>query len=295
MPKKAEKSRGAKALYSRREHLIQAKKDKKYPVVLSSFTYFLFVLFAVVSDFLSIQQFQDKISRGDKVAGDIITAALIFGIDVVAPITLPHFLQAHFKQKKLRIIMLISIISSVGLLIVLNIIQKIIGADVMLAGAGETVIVGKGLKNVTLILYAVIPIASTVALTAISLRRDNYKIYQMMRYCVLAETDVQAQLNELNDNRVERDEEKLKAEDDIRFITAVEHLKSKAQTMFNVARIILAEGKSPEEAERILNSEPLPHITPYDEAIRMNPNHKVSFPETDINDDIILENKEEYV
>lgn len=293
MRNEVEKSRGAKALYSRKEHLIQAKKDKKCPMVLSSFTYFLFVLFAVVSDFLSIQQFQDKISRVDKVAGDIITAALIFCIDVIAPITLPHLLQTHFKQKKLRTIMLISIISSVGLLIILNIIQKIAGADVMIPDADETVIVGEGLKTVTLILYAIVPLASTVALTAISLRRDNYKIYQMMRYCVLAETDVQAQLNELNDNRVERDKKKLRAEDDIKFITAVEHLKCKAQSMFNIARIILAEEKTPEEAERILNSEPLSHITPYDDAIRMNHNRKVSFFETDINDNIIVENKEE--
>lgn len=292
MRKEVEKSRGAKALYSRMEHVAQAKKDKKTPKVLSSTAYFLFVVLASIADFLSIRPFQDRILRGDARVGFVITAALIFCIDVVAPITLPSLLQAHFKQKKLRIMALISIVSSVGILIFLNIVQKIIGVNVMIPNAGDEVIVDNGLKLVTLILYAIVPLATTIALTAISLQRDNYKIYQMMRYCILAETDVQAQYNELKD-RIPRDEKKLKFEDDIKFVTAIEHRKSDAEKMFIKARMILAEEKSPEESERILASEHLKHTTPYDKAIEMNPNRKVAFTENANEEETSTTNKED--
>lgn len=292
MRKEVEKSRGAKALYSRMEHVEQAKKDKKIPMILSTGMLFIFVVLASIADFLSIQPFQDRILRGDARVGYVITGALIFCIDVVAPITLPSLLQAHFKQKKLRIMALISIVSSVGILIFLNIVQKIIGVNVMIPNAGDEVIVDNGLKLVTLILYAIVPLATTIALTAISLQRDNYKIYQMMRYCILAETDVQAQYNELKD-RIPRDEKKLKFEDDIRFITAIEHRKSDAEKMFIRARVILAEEKSPEESERILASEHLKHTTPYDKAIEMNPNRKVAFTENANEEETSTTNKED--
>lgn len=286
------KSRGAKALYGRHEHMAQAKKDKKIPMILSRPVYLLFVILASIADFLSIEPFQDRILRGDVRVGVIITGALIFCIDVVAPITLPSLLQAHFKQKKLRLMALISIVSSVGILIIVNVIQKIVGVNVIIPNAGDEVIVGNGLKLITLILYAIVPLATTFALTAISLQRNNYKIYQMMRYCILAETDVQAQCSELKD-RIPRDEKKLKVEDDIKFITAIEHRKSDAEKMFTKARMILAEEKSPEESERILASEHLKHTTPYDKAIEMNPNRKVAFTENANEEEISITNKED--
>lgn len=46
MCKETKKSRGAKALYSRMEHVKQAKKDKKTPKLLSSTAYFIFVILA---------------------------------------------------------------------------------------------------------------------------------------------------------------------------------------------------------------------------------------------------------
>ena len=58
---KKSKSRGAKALYSRMEHVTQAKKDKKTPKLLSSTAYFIFVILAFFCDFLSVQPFQDRI------------------------------------------------------------------------------------------------------------------------------------------------------------------------------------------------------------------------------------------
>lgn len=157
--------------------------------------YLVFIAFAVASDYLSIQPFQNRILRGDEQVGYVLTAALIFCIDVIAPLTLPNLLQTHFNQKKLKLITFVSIISSVGLLISLNLIQKIVGANIMIPNVGEEVVAGNWLKLITLILYAIVPLISTIALTAISLQRDNYKIYQMMRYCVLAETDVEVQLN----------------------------------------------------------------------------------------------------
>lgn len=97
----------------------------------------------------------------------------------------------------------------------------------------------------------------------------------------------------MTDSGIERDEKNLKTENDIRFITAIYHLKCKAEIMFNFARMILAEDKSPEEADTILHSDPLPHITPYDEAIRMNPNRKVSFVENNAEDNPDPKNKED--
>lgn len=157
--------------------------------------YLVFIAFAVASDYLSIQPFQDRILRGDEQVRYVLTAALIFCIDVIAPLTFPNLLQTHFNQKKLKFITFVSIISSVGLLISLNLIQKIVRANIMIPNVGEEVVAGNWLKLITLILYAIVPLTSTIALTVISLQRDNYKIYQMMRYCVLAETDVEVQLN----------------------------------------------------------------------------------------------------
>lgn len=292
MCKETKKSRGAKALYSRMEHVIQAKKDKKTPKLLSSTAYFIFVVLAFFCDFLSVQPFQDRILRGDERVGFVITAAFIICIDVIAPITIPSLLQTHFKQKKLGVMALISIVSSVGILILLNVVQKVVGVNVMIPNAGDEIIVNDGLKLVTLALYAIVPLATTIALTAISLQRDNYKIYQMMRYCILAETDVQAQYNELQD-RILRDEKKLKLEDDIKFITAIEHRKNDAEKMFIRARVILAEEKSPEESERILASEHLKYNTPYDKAIEMNPNRKVAFTENANEKETSTTNKED--
>lgn len=270
------RSRGAKAIYAREEHLAQAKKDIKVPFMLKPGVYFIMVVLACISDFYSIEAFQDTILRTDETVAYFLVGALIACLDVIAPITLPSLLETHFNQKKLKLIALLSIAISIGILMVLNLTQKIVGVNVMLLSADETPVVGIGLKLVTQVLYALVPLITTVALTCISLAHDNYKIYRKFRYLILAETDVEAQYNEVS-ARAERDVKKLKLEDDIKFITTIDKIKAAVDKLFQTARMILAEGKSPEEADRIIHSRPAVYDTPYDKAIAKNPIKRVTF------------------
>lgn len=124
-------SNTAKTVYERRDLLKQARKEIRPSLPFKAVPYALFFLFALYVDFKSIYPFQDLVLRTSEEIAFYLTLAIVFAIDVLIPISLTKLVKAHFNQKKLNMILIISILCSIGIPMVLLIVQKMLGTDVI--------------------------------------------------------------------------------------------------------------------------------------------------------------------
>lgn len=124
-------SNTAKTVYERRNLLKQARKEIRPSLPFKAVPYALFFLFALYVDFKSIYPFQDLVLRTSEKIAFYLTLAIVFAIDVLIPISLTKLVKAHFNQKKLNMILIISILCSIGIPMVLLIVQKMLGTDVI--------------------------------------------------------------------------------------------------------------------------------------------------------------------
>lgn len=261
-------SSGVNDLYTREDYLKQSCIDLRFPLSISLFAFILFSIISLLGDFMTIFSIQDKFLRGDPIKSIPAVALLVICADIILPIMLPKMIGDNFKQKKLRKVALVSLLVAFGLLIFFLLTQRV------LAGANGKVTIFS--STITQLMYGLIPISTTIALLCMGLQRDNYAIYRKFRYNDLVESDLEVQSLEL-EKKIHEDELNLKCNDDIDFASTIARYKSDIECMAVQARMILAEGKSADEAERINRSTYKPFTTIYDEALDKNPNLILSF------------------
>ena len=276
-------SNTAKTVYERKDSLKKARKEIKHSLPFKAVPYALFFLFALYVDYKSIFPFQDLVLRTSEEIAFYLTLAIVFAIDVLIPISLTKLVQAHYNQKKLKTILILSILCSIRIPMVLLVVQKMMGTDVMIPDRGTTATVTEPVKIVTQLLFAFIPIATTVGLTVMGLLRENIKIFRKYRYLQLVKADIEAEKDHIEE-ALNSDLATLAERDDSKFISAVTELFAMRDTLFTKAREILAMSiGSPAATEQIVNSEPVyrasdqyKYITKH---LMLNPAIKVVFEE----------------
>lgn len=247
----------ANTLYARDDLRKQAKKDIRYGLALHPVTYALFFLFAVYVDYQSIAPFQDLVLRSNETIAKALSLSIVFCIDVLISISLTKLVKAHFNQKKLNTVLIVSILVSIGLPIILMILQKILGTDVTIPDRGSTAVVSQAVKVVTQLLFSFVPLCTTVGLTVMGLMRENIKVFRKYRYLQLARAQATAEKDHISE-ALESDISTLKARDDSKFISAVTQLTAMRDTLFTKSREILAMSiGSPAATEHILSSKPV--------------------------------------
>ena len=254
-------SNTAKTVYERRNLLKQARKEIKHSLPFKAALYALFFMFSLYVDYESIFPFQDLVLRTSEKIALYLTLAIVFAIDVLIPISLTKLVKAHFNQKKLNMILIISILCSIGIPMVLLVVQKMLGTDVMIPDRGTTATVTEPVKIITQFLFAFVPLATTVGLTVMGLLRENTKIFRKYRYLQLAESSIEAEKDHIEE-ALHSDLATLAERDDSKFISAVAELFAMRDTLFTQAREILAMSIcSPAATEKIVNSETVYHAS----------------------------------
>ena len=264
----------ANTVYEREDLRKQAKREVKCGLAFHPITYMAFLLFAVIVDYISIAPFQDLVLRTNATIAKALSVSIVFCIDVLIPISLTKLVKAHFKQNKLNLILIFAILFSIGIPLLLMIIQKMLGTNIMIPDRGTTAVITHDVKIVTQLLFSFVPLATTVGLTVMGLLRENIKIFRKYRYLQLAESRVEAELDHIEE-AIESDVKTLKKRDDSKFVSGVTEL-------FAIARELLAMSiGSPAATEKILNSKPVYCTSKYYEYISKylidNPALRVEF------------------
>lgn len=271
----------ANTVYEREDLRKQAKREVKCGLAFHPITYMAFLLFAVIVDYISIAPFQDLVLRTNATIAKALSVSIVFCIDVLIPISLTKLVKAHFKQNKLNLILIFAILFSIGIPLLLMIIQKMLGTNIMIPDRGTTAVITHDVKIVTQLLFSFVPLATTVGLTVMGLLRENIKIFRKYRYLQLAESRVEAELDHIEE-AIESDVKTLKKRDDSKFVSGVTELFAMRDTLFSKARELLAMSiGSPAATEKILNSKPVYCTSKYYEYISKylidNPALRVEF------------------
>lgn len=260
-------SNAANTVYTRKDLLKQAQKDIKPGLAFHPITYAVFLLFALYVDYKSIAPFQDLVLRTNQTIATALSVSIVFCIDVLIPISLTKLVKVHFNQKKLNMILIISILFSIGLPFVIMVVQKMLGTNITMPDRGTTTIVSQEVKVVTQFLFSFVPLATTVGLTVMGLLRENLKIFRKYRYLHLAEAKAIAEKDHINE-ALQSDDSTLKERDDSKFVSAITQLIAMRDTLFTKARETLAMSiGSPAATERIINSKPVYRTSEHYESI----------------------------
>lgn len=246
-------------LYERDDLIRQATKEKKYGPAFHIVTYAFFMMFALVVDYMSIAPFEDLILKTNMVISNGLSLSIIFCIDIIVPISLTRLIQAVFEHDKLNRIMMAAISLSIGIPLVLLIIQKLVGINILMPDQKSD-----SLKNIPIIvkimtqcLFSFVPVATTVALTVMGLLRSQVIILRRFRYLQLAEARASAQYDELM-KAIERDKKTLQKRDDSKFVSTLTELFAMRNRLFTMSRYKLAKKlNSPEATEMIMGSKPV--------------------------------------
>lgn len=274
-------TRTANTIYERDDLIKQAKKEIKPGFAFNSIAYTIFLAFALVVDYMSIAPFQDLVLRTNATIAKALSVSIVFCIDVLIPISLTKLVKAHFKQNKLNLILFFAILFSIGIPLLLMIVQKMLGTNIMIPDRGTTAVISQDVKIVTQLLFSFVPLATTVGLTVMGLLRENIKIFRKYRYLQLAEARVEAELDHIEE-ALESDTKTLKWRDDSKFASGVTELFAMRDTLFSKAREMLAESiGSPAATEQIFNSKPVYCTSKYYEYVSKylidNPALRVEF------------------
>jgi len=275
----------ANSIYDREDLLKQAKKEIKFGVAFHPITYTIFLILALIVDYMSIVPFQDLVLRTNATIAKALSISIVFCIDILIPISLTKLVKVHLNQKTLNLILIISILFSIGIPLILMILQKMFGTNIMIPDRGTTAVISQDVKIVTQLLFSFVPLATTVGLTVMGLLRENTKVFRKYRYLQLAETRVNAEMCHIAE-AIKSDEETLKERDDSKFVSAITQMFAMRDTLFSNAREILAVSiGSPTATEQIINSKPVYRVTEnYDymtKCIIRNPAIRVVFEEDD--------------
>lgn len=271
----------ANTIYERDNLRKQAKREIKCGLAFHPFFYLAFLIFSVAVDYKSIKPFQDLVLRTNETIAIALSFSIVFCIDILIPISLTKLVKAHFNQKKLNLVLILAILFSIGIPMLLMIVQKLVGTEVMIPDRGTTVTITHGVKIVTELLFSFVPLATTVGLTVMGLLRENIKIFRKYRYLQLAEARVEAELDHIEE-ALESDTKTLKWRDDSKFASGVTELFAMRDTLFSKAREMLAESiGSPAATEQIFNSKPVYCTSKYYEYVSKylidNPALRVEF------------------
>lgn len=265
-------------MYENEKIWIQVNKSIKTPWYCKLPVFIVFMILAICLDYASIISFEDLILVTDTVIAKILTFSILFCIDLIAPVILPTLVRSKIKIKRLKTILAISLISSIVLPMLLVFIQKICGTEIMMPNdinSMNNITIPEGVKYITQILYAVVPITTTVALTSLSFVRDDYKIFKKYRYVEIAKERNNAQNNCLKENmKID-----LLEYDNKSYISCIEELINMRNMLFTQARNILIKKLSdPAKTDILLQSRPNPELlhTEFDELIRENNIKKIS-------------------
>lgn len=274
-------TRTANTIYERDDLNKQAKKEVKPGFAFSPLAYTIFLLFALVVDYMSIAPFQDLVLRTNATIAKALSISIVFCIDILIPLSLTKLVKAHFKQSKLNLILILAILFSIGIPLLLMIIQKMLGTNIMIPDRGTTAVISHDVKIVTQLLFSFVPLATTVGLTVMGLLRENIKIFRKFRYLQLAEARVRAELDHIEE-ALDSDVKTLKERDDSKFVSSVTELFAMRDTLFSRARELLAMSiGNPSATERIINSKPIYCPSQYYEYVGKylinNPALRVSF------------------
>lgn len=274
-------TRTANTIYERDDLIKQAKKEIKPGISFSLIAYTIFLAFALVVDYMSIAPFQDLVLRTNATIAKALSVSIVFCIDVLIPISLTKLVKAHFKQNRLNLILIFAILFSIGIPLLLMIIQKMLGTNIMIPDRGTTAVITHDVKIVTQLLFSFVPLATTVGLTVMGLLRENIKIFRKYRYLQLAEARVEAELDHIEE-AIESDVKTLRERDDSKFASGVTELFAMRDTLFSKARELLAMSlRNPAATEKILNSKPVYCTSKYYEYVSKylidNPALRVEF------------------
>ena len=272
-------------IYGREDLLKQVKKEIKPSAAFHPISYTIFLILALIVDYMSIAPFQDLVLRTNATIAKALSVSIVFCIDILIPISLTKLVKAHFSQKKLNLILIISILFSIGIPLILMIIQKMLGTNIMIPDRGTTTVISQNVKIVTQLLFSFVPLATTVGLTVMGLLRENIKVYRKYRYLQLAESRVNAEMWHISE-AIKSDEETLKERDDSKFVSAITQMFAMRDTLFSKAREILAVSiGNPAATEQIINSKPVYSVNEHYEYmtkyIIRNPAIRVVFEEDD--------------
>lgn len=274
-------SNATNTVYTRKDLIKQAKKDIKPGLSFHPITYVVFLLFALCVDYKSIAPFQDLVLRTNQTIASALSISIVFCIDVLIPISLTKLIKVHFNQKKLNMILTVSILFSIGIPFVIMVIQKMLGTNITMPDRGTTAVVSKEVKVVTQLLFSFVPLATTVVLTVMGLLRENLKIFRKFRYLKLAKSKATAEKDHITE-ALKNDESTLKERDDSKFISAITELVAMRDSLFTKSREILAMNiGSPSATEHIINSKPVyrasEHLDFIKNYIKCNPAVHVCF------------------
>lgn len=294
--------KAANAVYERSDLMKQAKKDIRYGVAFCGLTYIAFMIFALYVDYYSIIPMFDQVLRTNQEIGEILTLSVVFCFDILIPITMTKLLKAHFNQRKLSLALIVSVFLSLGIPLVIMIVQKMLGTELTMPDRDTTVInTPMSVKVATQLLFALVPLATTVGLTVLGLIRENIKVFRKYRYLQLAIAQITAEKDHITE-ALESDLETLAKRDDMKFISGVTEVLAMQETMFVHARELLAARiNSPGATETILNATPVYRTTPqYDhihKCLMLNPAVHVVFEEEESKEDnhnVSIQKKEEF-
>ncbi len=294
-------SKAANAIYERSDLMKQAKKDIRYGVSFCGLTYIAFLLFSLYVDYYSIAPFLDQVLRANEEIGEILSFSAVFCFDVLTPIALTKLVKAHFNQKKLNLVLIVSVLLSLGVPLIIMIVQKMLGTELTIPDRGTTVVnTPMSVKIATQLLFALVPLATTVGLTVMGLMRENTKIFRKHRYLQLAIAQVTAEKEHITE-ALESDLETLAKRDESKFISAVTEMLAMQETLFSQARELLAARiNNPSASEAILNAVPVYRTTPqYDhihKCLMLNSAvHLVFEEESETTPTVSIQKKEEFI
>ena len=275
--------KSGKTIYERRNCLKQARKEIKYGISLNLFIYVGCMIIAMFIDYQSNHALQDLILRTNEKVAIYMNCGIIVLSNVLASLALTKLIKAHFNQKKLNKILIFSVLFSIGMPMILLVIQKVAATEVMIPDRGTTITITitKPVKFITQFLFAFIPVGTSVSLTVMSLLRENIKVFSKYRYLQLVRADIKAERDHI-DEALNSDIATLKEKDDSNFISTIMEILAMQDSLFEKARDMLAMHiGDPAATEQIVNSEPVyrasdqyRYITKH---LMLNPAIKVAF------------------
>lgn len=261
-------------LYGRKDLMKQARKDRKNGLLYSAGVYALFMIIAMVADYVTIQSFMDLALRTNVWMGRIMVGTLVFLIDVVVPLGFTKVMQNHLKQSLLKKVLFVSILAVPIILLLSQFLQKIAGMELTYSSLAT---LNFATKLFTTVLFGVLPLCTTISVTALGLIRDNMKIYRKFRYTEIAKDVIAAKRLAMQQD-VEYEKKMLQLKDDEQFINTINDICSMSKSLHEKSRQLLAEHLgNPEAADVVFRSEAeLPEIA-YAMEVKTNPANHVRF------------------
>jgi hypothetical protein len=251
----------------------QAKKEVKIPVLCRTPIMTLLGISSLVTDAVSTYVVQDLLNPSNKYLAMVIVVGVCIFFDLLLPFVLTTMLvnNGTFSYKKIHTFFLIGVVVMFLLLMLLLVVQRVSATSILMGDDLTNLTPPKFTQYITQVFYALIPVMTTMGLTAVSISAHHYKV--QVRKNFLKKLLIQLDDEELT---IQGDSQKMLDEsyhndDQKQYMAVILDILSKGEILLKTSRTMLCEKLSdPQSTEYIMSDIPSIELLNSDRAILLD-------------------------